>query len=97
MSDPKPIPETANIMIPWPTVAPLGVTVSAEGLHAAWESVWVPIYAEHQSIEHRMIAGVLRAVYDGMHGITNQPDGDDGHDGWCGCERCQHNQSDGAS
>lgn len=28
---------------------------------------------------------------------TNQSDGDDGHDGWCGCERCQHNQSDGGS
>ncbi len=71
----KPIPETANIVIPWPTVAPLGATVSADGLHAAWESVWAPIYAEQQSIEHRIIAGVLRAVYDGMHGITNQPIG----------------------
>ena len=76
VSEHKPIPETADLMIPWPCVAPLGVTVSAEGLHTAWESVWAPIYAEHQSIEHRIIAGVLRAVYDGMHGITSQSDGD---------------------
>lgn len=73
MTEYTPIPETPNLTIPWPTVPPLGFNVSAESLKAAWDSVWAPIYAEEQSIEHRIIAGTLRAVFDGMHGITREP------------------------
>ena len=40
---------------------------------------------------------VLREAADRLDGNTDQSVRDDGHDGWCGCERCQHNQSDGDS
>lgn len=67
-----PIPEAPTLTIPWPTVRPTGITVTAGGLKDAWDAI-VPAFGGNggpQSMEERIVMGVLRAVYDGMHGIT---------------------------
>lgn len=78
MPEREPIPEAPNLVIPWPTMPPFGFNVSADGLKEAWDAVWAPIYEGEQSIEHRIIAGALRAVFDGMHGITRDTERSDG-------------------
>ena len=55
-----------DLTIPHPVVPPLGFEVTAADLRDAWDSVWAPIYDGPQSIEHRVIAGCLRAVYEGL-------------------------------
>lgn len=76
MSDePTPIPITDNLTIPWPRLRPLGVLVSADGVKAMWDTIIAPMVADHpQSIEERTLMAVVRSVYDGMHGITHEPD-----------------------
>ncbi len=66
-----PIPESANLVIPWPHTRPFDISVTAAGLKDAWESIIPGLDGGGpQSIETRILMGVLRAVYDGMHGIT---------------------------
>jgi len=61
-------------------MAPLGVTITADGLKDAWDAI-VPAFGQNgtitQSVEERVVMGVLRAVYDGMHGIVREEAADD--------------------
>lgn len=68
-------PPAETLTIPWPTVRPLGVPLTAKGLREAWEAI-VPGFGSGftQSIEERCIMAALRAVYVGMHEAV---DGDD--------------------
>lgn len=71
MTAPTPIPVAESLVIPWPTARPLNVTISASDVHEAWETLIEPLAAEGpQSGELRCLMGVIRAVYDGMHGLT---------------------------
>ena len=72
MSTPTPIPETKSLVIPWPHTRPLDVPVSAEALKEAWDTLVVPLADGPQSIEVRVLMATVRAVYDGMHGITGE-------------------------
>ncbi len=72
MTDPTPITEADSLVIPWPTVRPMGFRLSAAGLQQAWSEIMTPIAEEQipQSIELRCLMAALRAVFDGMHGIV---------------------------
>lgn len=73
---PAPLPEKPNLTIPWPRSRPLDVTISAVALEEAWNAIIAPLANQGpQSVELRAIMAALRAVYDGMHGIT-RPEGD---------------------
>lgn len=68
---PAPIPERPNLTIPWPRTRPLDQAVSAGALEEAWDAIIAPLAGQGpQSVELRIIMGTLRAVFDGMHGIT---------------------------
>lgn len=61
MSEPK------TITIPVPIVLPLGWEVTSKTLEEAWDNYWRPLYSVGvQSVEQRIIAATLRAVYVGL-------------------------------
>ena len=61
-----------TLTIPYPTVPPFDVPISAQGLQEAWDAAWKPIYSDGlQSIEQRIIAGALRAVFAGLSDCTD--------------------------
>lgn len=71
----KPIPGAANLTIPWPHMRPLDVPISAGMVKEAWDAIIPGLDGGGpQSGETRILMAVLRAVYDGMHGITRSED-----------------------
>lgn len=67
-----PIPEAESLVIPWPRIRPLDVPVSVEALKEAWDTIIFPLADGPQSVEVRVLMATLRAVYDGMYGITGE-------------------------
>ena len=63
------IPIAETLVIPWPRMRPLDIEVTAPMLLEAWDAAFGPLYERDQSAEMRVLAGVLRAVYDGLHGL----------------------------
>lgn len=61
-------PGIKTLTIPHPTVRPLGQKVTRDELRAVWEVFVKPGQdaGELQSIEDRILMGVLRAVYEGL-------------------------------
>ena len=75
---PSAIPVAANLTIPWPAAAPFGATITAADVDAAWNEFVKPSQdddAAPQSVEMRILMGILRSVYDGMHGLTVRDEG----------------------
>ena len=71
----EPIPEADRLTIPWPTVRPLGLPLTASGLKEAWEEIVPTLDAGGpQSAETRCLMAALRAVYDGMYGVIAYDD-----------------------
>lgn len=75
MNEHAPIPEATSLTIPWPSMRPLGILVSADGVKEAWDAIIGPLAEDApQSVEMRILMAVVRSVYDGMHGITGSGD-----------------------
>ena len=58
-----------EITIPQPVVSPFGVEVTRRGVKDVWDAFVVPEQSDNaapQSVEMRMLMGILRSVYAGM-------------------------------
>lgn len=58
-----------TVTIPVPRTLPLGFEITPSGVQEVWDTFVKPTHSDNappQSIEVRMLAGILRAVYAGM-------------------------------
>ena len=65
-----------TVTIPWPTVRPFDFEVTRDAVREAWDTFVVPDQESGgpQSIEMRVLMGILRAVYEGRPATEQEPD-----------------------